>query len=487
MIETTVLEEKINALLVEADPSDARMIATLLIEYEKGSSIQLDRVEGFAKGLDRLELGGVDVVLLDLDLPGSQGEDTFAAMRACCPEVPVVVLTGDNDESTGLSFVRRGAQDYLVKGQFDGAALARAIRYAVERQRTEQALQHRNRQLALLNRASQHFTSTLDLDEVLGRVLDEVQRQMGVAGAFWLIDPQQDELVCRQASGPFSDTVRGWRMPADQGLVGWVVQHGKSLNVRDALRDERHFKGIDKETGMLPRSLLSVPLKSKDKTIGVLQVLDEKAGSFSEADQALLESLGAIAATAVQNAYLFDEVQRMAITDFLTGLYNRRGFFTLAEQQFKIAARNQRWLALIYLDLDEMKAINDTYGHNAGDLTLIEAAKLIRGSFRDADIKARLGGDEFVVLALDAPPLESPTLLDRLQRNLAARNREAPREDRFSISYGLAHFDPAMPCSIDELVADADAAMYAQKQRPEIRASQASHSQARDPHQPDSD
>lgn len=180
-----------------------------------------------------------------------------------------------------------------------------------ERKREEEALARRNRELGLINRTGQVLNSTLNLDQVLVRFLDELDQLLEGAGTFWLIDPQTGGLVCRQASGPHATTVRGWRLEPGQGIAGWVAQTGKSLVVPDASTDERHSKVVDQQTGMEVRSILAVPLKSKQQVIGVLELTDTQLNCFSEADLALVESLASTAAIAIENARLFEDANEL--------------------------------------------------------------------------------------------------------------------------------------------------------------------------------
>jgi PAS domain S-box-containing protein len=142
--------------------------------------------------------------------------------------------------------------------------------------------------------------------------LDEVRRVLGVvACSAWLVDSTTAELVCRQVTDPQADVVRGWRLAPGQGLAGWAVQHGESLNVSDVLNDERHFEGVDIVTGLPLRSILTVPLRVKDTVVGVIQVVDTMVSRFDSTDLRLLESLASAAAIAVENARLYEESDRL--------------------------------------------------------------------------------------------------------------------------------------------------------------------------------
>jgi two-component sensor histidine kinase len=142
-------------------------------------------------------------------------------------------------------------------------------------------------------------------------VLDEISRLLDVtASSLWLVDPSDGTLVCQEASGPRSGVVRGWRLDAGEGIVGWVARRGRSLIVPDTRQEPRHFKGVDSQTGLDLRSIVTVPLRTKKGVIGVLQVVDESVDRFGPTDLMLLESLAATAAIAIENARLYAQSQR---------------------------------------------------------------------------------------------------------------------------------------------------------------------------------
>ncbi len=159
-----------------------------------------------------------------------------------------------------------------------------------------------------------------------------------------------------------------------------------------------------------------------------------------------------------------EKLRELSLVDELTGLNNRRGFMLLAEQQLLAAGRMKQKALLLYADLDGLKRINDTLGHTEGDRALIDTAGLLRKTFRSSDIIARLGGDEFVVLAIDTADNANETILARLKDYLRIHNLYGTRHHRLSVSVGIAHFDPAKPCTLDELLERGDKAMYVHKQ-----------------------
>jgi diguanylate cyclase (GGDEF)-like protein len=165
----------------------------------------------------------------------------------------------------------------------------------------------------------------------------------------------------------------------------------------------------------------------------------------------------------IEHAKKHETLYRISLHDDLTGLYNRRGFFTLAEHLLKQAKRNQEGLFMLYADLDDLKGINDTLGHQKGDWALIDAANILKETFRESDIIARIGGDEFVVMPIGKSGDNVEFIISRLQKAVEMDNFKSKREYKLSISTGVAYFDSWSPCTIDELLSQADKSMYKQK------------------------
>jgi diguanylate cyclase (GGDEF)-like protein/PAS domain S-box-containing protein len=158
-----------------------------------------------------------------------------------------------------------------------------------------------------------------------------------------------------------------------------------------------------------------------------------------------------------------EEIREMSLRDWLTGLYNRRGFVALAEQQLKAAGRAKRQMQFAFADIDGLKWINDNLGHEEGDKVLIETADILRQTFREADIIARLGGDEFAILAIDMTDLNPEAFAKRLQQNIDECNAKQSRRYKLAVSWGAVIYDPGSPLSLDRLMSSADDLMYTQK------------------------
>jgi diguanylate cyclase (GGDEF)-like protein len=213
----------------------------------------------------------------------------------------------------------------------------------------------------------------------------------------------------------------------------------------------------------ISQSVLIVPLKIGSKLIGVLSAQSYQPYAYSESDLEMLELLGANAAIALENARLFAEVQELAITDPVTGLFNRRRFLELADQEFNRSIRYQRNLSAIMLDIDNFKVVNDTFGHTIGDQVLIELAKVCQSGVRQVDILARYGGEEFIVLLPETNAQEAAMIAERLRANTESNSFTTTAGPlHITISLGVAEMEKSCE-SLSELVDRADFAQYASK------------------------
>jgi diguanylate cyclase (GGDEF)-like protein len=215
----------------------------------------------------------------------------------------------------------------------------------------------------------------------------------------------------------------------------------------------------------LKEVLSSALLAGNSELRNILLQLEEICHNFKPElpeRQAVDDAYQATVWYALRQTVLEGELRSLALTDDLTGLYNRRGFLAVATQQLKLARRNGQTLLLFFVDLDNLKQINDTYGHAEGDWALIGAKSALERTFRDSDILARLGGDEFAALALEASRHDEESILQRLEQNL---KKVGAKEHRYELALaaGVARFDPEQPTSLAELIALADQAMYEQK------------------------
>ena len=225
----------------------------------------------------------------------------------------IAAMDGSPNNNTEDILVGMNGYQLMVKALAvtDGGGSSIIILNDVTMQKeAEAALKRRNQELELLNLSGRAFNSSLELDKVLITVLEELRALIDVLGStIWLMESESEDLVCRQAAGICADVLNDWRLESGQGLAGWVAHHGKSLNVHDTRIDFRHYKGVDSETGYEIRSILGVPLISRGKPIGVIQVVDTAPGVFDSTHQTLLEWLAASAAIAIDNARLYQRAR----------------------------------------------------------------------------------------------------------------------------------------------------------------------------------
>ena len=253
------------------------------------------------------------------------------------------------------------------------------------------------------------------------------------------------------------------------GSLGGRAVHLVSLNSKvKAAYDEAVPSTRDLEGS------LSCALLAGDKELGnVVREVDEIAKALRSGStdaEALRVAVHPAVWSAVRQTIVERELRYLALTDDLTCLYNRRGFFAAATQQLKLAQRNSHGALLFFCDVDNLKQINDSYGHREGDLALVRTADALEGAFRDSDILARLGGDEFAVLALETSSQHDGVILRRLEESIKKSNAGESRY-HLSLSVGVARFDPQHAISLGELMEKADRDMYEQKRnRPKLRS-----------------
>jgi len=216
---------------------------------------------------------------------------------------------------------------------------------------------------------------------------------------------------------------------------------------------EHDFLGIGRRTMLLnARKLDSDSLNAE---MILLAIEDTTARKRAEAKQFNLD---------LELRKANEALRALVLIDDLTGLHNRRGFLTFSEQLLKLARRTNQELLLVFLDLDGLKQINDTFGHPEGDCALAKTAKVLKEVFhRDLDLIARLGGDEFVVLTMDSLDQSSESIYLRLQKHLKIINTDINRGYRLSFCIGVTHFNPRNRTTINDLMAEADEALYKNK------------------------
>lgn len=198
------------------------------------------------------------------------------------------------------------------------------------------------------------------------------------------------------------------------------------------------------------------PLALNGQKLGTLCIIDQKPRHFEKEDIEALKDLASMAEREL-------EAVQLAALDELTNISNRRGFIVLAQHNLKLCARQNIPAALVFLDLDKFKSINDRFGHAEGDRALVAFASQMKRSFRDSDLFARLGGDEFVVLLSNTAKQQAEEVIQRFNRSLTKYNQEADRGYDIAFSYGVVEFSAEKRVAIEELLANGDSMMYEAK------------------------
>ncbi|MCU0253081.1 MAG: sensor domain-containing diguanylate cyclase [Acidobacteria bacterium] len=249
-------------------------------------------------------------------------------------------------------------------------------------------------------------------------------------------------------------------LPLGTGLAGWVARWREPIRLAGAAADPRFESRLEWPQG-LPPALLALPLISRGRVIGVAELADPPGPAFRAADVRLLAALLDPAAIALENAILFRKLEERTVTDDLTRLYNARFMQNYLRRESKRAARYGHQVALLFLDLDGFKQVNDRHGHMAGSRTLAEVGEVLRCNVRDIDVVARYGGDEFTIVLAETGTPGALAMAERIRRRIEEHEflRGMGLAVHISASIGVACF-PDHAHGPDALLAAADAAMY---------------------------
>ena len=298
-------------LLVEDNDDDALLIRESLCD----TTLEIDRAERLSTALARLDRGRFDAVLLDLSLPDAWGLDTIRRLRREATALPIVVLTGLNDEAIALQAVEEGAQDYLFKGQVDGHWLARSLRYAIQRHRAEETLKKRNRELLILQKISETILGSLDLKAVLEKILEETMVSDAFdLGNIRLLDRSGETLEVAVGRGyRHPEHVFGHR-PLVRTMGSGQSQFGDRLFkepcVEEELQRRAGYKTLKKE-GV--ESFIMVPVRANGEVLGTLQLASRTPRQFKPEEVNLLQTIGNQLGVAIQKAKLYEETSRQAL------------------------------------------------------------------------------------------------------------------------------------------------------------------------------
>ncbi|HZD58023.1 MAG TPA: GAF domain-containing protein [Anaerolineales bacterium] len=345
-------------------------------------------------------------------------------------------------------------------------AYADHVAVAIENARLYAAEKQRASQLDALNEATGALLTTIDLESLLNQILASARHAIPKAekGTLLLVDEISGNLEIKAVAGYADPRMRLSGLPEERGYVIKAVQEKKAILVSN-LDDypEMYYRGEIEEL-LAIKSAIVAPMKFKQRVLGALSLNASEPEIFGQADLDLLASFAATATAAIRNAQLHAEVQRLAITDSLTNLYNRRGLFELGQRELDRLRRFERPLAAIMLDIDYFKKINDTYSHAIGDQVLQALATRCIQYLRDTDILGRYGGEEFAILLPETDEKSACQVAERLRENMTQSPIQTDRGPiSITISLGVTMASGETK-NLAILLDRADTAMYAAKQ-----------------------
>jgi diguanylate cyclase (GGDEF)-like protein/PAS domain S-box-containing protein len=413
-------------LLIEDNPGDARLIREML--KEPGSqNVELKHVDRMEDAEKYLATGSADIILLDLGLPDTQGLEAVRRARKAAPDVPLVVLSGLDDESMAIQAMHEGAQDYLIKGQIEPRELVRALRYAVERKVFEEALfEEKERAQVTLDCIGDAVISTdvsgnikflnLVAEKMTGWSLSEVAGRP-MAEAFQIVNANTRSVIANPMTKASEQDLAG-NLPLNSILI---QRDGTEIYIEDSV----------------------APIHDHDeRVIGSVLVFRDVSKARAMAEQ----------------------IAHLAEHDFLTGLPNRLLLNDRISQAIALARRNKDKVALIFMDIDRFKRINDSLGHPTGDTLLRCVANRLRDCVRAPDTVSRQGGDEFIVLLQGVKHSEDAAIAaERLLKSLAETFSIDQQELHITSSIGVSLY-PDDGENAETLIRNADTAMYQAKE-----------------------
>jgi diguanylate cyclase (GGDEF)-like protein/PAS domain S-box-containing protein len=422
-----VRKKFINALLViEDNPGDARLLREMFNE-EASRGIELMHAETMVEAEQMLALRSVDAMLLDLGLPDAQGLGAVRRAHAAAPRIPLVVLTGLDDESLAGQALQEGAQDYLIKGQIETRGLLRALRYAIERKSMEEAL----------------FVEK-----------ERAQVTLNCIG---------DAVVCTDITGNISflnlvaEKMTGWSRQEAYGRPTAEVFQILDATSHEVVPNRSEIAVGENRTVHLPSNCVLVRRDGFETPIeDSLAPIHDREGHVTGA-VVVFRDVSAARAMALQMAH-------SAQHDFLTGLPNRMLLNDRLTQAIALAPRHDKKVAVLFLDLDGFKHINDSLGHAIGDKLLQSIAKRLVECVRSSDTVSRQGGDEFVVLLSEIEYSEDPAITARRMLEAVAEPHPIDHHDlHVTASIGVS-VCPEDGSDAATLIKNADTAMYQAKE-----------------------
>jgi diguanylate cyclase (GGDEF)-like protein len=305
------------------------------------------------------------------------------------------------------------------------------------------------------------------LDSLLDEIVSIIHRKFAYVNvAVLLVDASKDELYVAAARGYEGLDLSNLRIKVgEEGVTGWVAHTGQAELVPNSQQDPRYIGDRSRS-----KSEIAVPLLTKSGIIGVLDVEKENASSLGEYDLNLLCALSTHIAVALENAKLYEQTERLAVTDAMTGLYNYRYFQERLAEEVERAGRRDQQLCLLMADIDNFKMYNDTFGHLRGDEVLRDMAQLLQQNVRQMDVVTRYGGDEFMIILPETDRDEALSIAERIRFRVGSWGVHAgvgPTAEEIGVSIGIAVY-PDDAQDADGLIDKVDKALYKAKEFKEV-------------------
>jgi diguanylate cyclase (GGDEF)-like protein len=302
-------------------------------------------------------------------------------------------------------------------------------------------LTQRNKEIRTLLGIAENLVSVLEWEELFKKIVDAFRNRFEFDKfCIYLYEKDEDRLELSIESGGERAMGVAKTLRPSQGVVGWCYSHGKGVMIHDVTKDERYTQF--NERGKRIRSLICQPLIFRGTRLGVVCLDSERLHTFNDHSFEFLERVSPLISIAVANSLSYTEVKAASNTDNLTGLHNHRGFMDKFLPLLDESYVDSFPLGVLTMDIDNFKAINDTYGHLIGNVILTELSTILTGFFRSSDLVARFGGEEFVVILNGTPPDIAPRIAEQLRRKV--ENHQFPitlERDVFkqvTLSIGLA-------------------------------------------------
>src|SRR6476620_109492 len=327
---------------------------------------------------------------------------------------------------------------------------------------TGAARTRKDQELNIFHDVAKALTSSLDLDSILQTIMEKMAEYFQPdTWSLLMVDEEHNELYFAIAVGDAAEALKDVRLKVGEGIAGWVAKNGEQLIVPDVYTDARFAKRIDEVTQWETRSIICIPLNSKHRVLGVIQLVNVDMKGFGDQEIFFLQALCDYAAIAIENARSVEKIQELTITDDCTGLFNARHLYKTLETEVYRSARFAYEFSVLFIDLDHFKSVNDTHGHLIGSKLLAEIGYLIKAQLRLIDFAFRYGGDEFVILLPQTGKEQAVVVAKRLREALRTSTfcQEEKLDLKVRASMGLSTF-PHDAKTPQDVIRQADEMMY---------------------------